>query len=317
MFMSVCGCSRENVHRSRSSQELSHGLNWEELWDPFLPLKDIQAPPYFDQDKSPPKINIESSGPARQCVQEVEAPKEHQSSLSSEGSPSTPTDKTTSPQQEEPADTAHLQQEVLSLADQVKAQKDLVTLLQKALEVAQQEKLTPAVESLRSEGEGKSSHSQPWNHGKCNTDHSYGLQVIPLLRHDCVAESQDHIRLLAERNQAERELVLRLSQQVAECLADPQRSPVHGWTVTETQEQLRQEIRNLKDDIETYKTQNTYLNAEIYQLTKVWRQSSEQEKCLMIKETDDHCIQRHEPVSFQTAPSEMGPAPSVCACTVE
>lgn len=38
-----------------------------------------------------------------------------------------------------------------------------------------------------------------------------------------------------------------------------------------------------KDNIEAYKTQNTYLNAEIYKLTKVWRQSTEQEKCLMIK----------------------------------
>uniref|UniRef100_A0A4W5LDV3 PH domain-containing protein n=1 Tax=Hucho hucho TaxID=62062 RepID=A0A4W5LDV3_9TELE len=217
------GIQRENF-RSRSSQEISHGLNWEELWDPFLPLKDIQAPPYFDQDKSPPKTNIEPTGPATQCVQEIEAPKEHQSSLSSEDSSSNPTDKTTSPQQEEPADTAHLQQEVLSLAGQVKAQKDLVSLLQKALELAQQEQLTPAVESLRSEGEWKSSNSQPWNQGECNTDHSYGLQVAPLLRHNCVAESQDHLRLLAERNQAERELVLRLSQQV----------------------QLRQEIRILK-----------------------------------------------------------------------
>ena len=107
--------------------------------------------------------------------------------------------------------------------------------MQKALELAQQEKLTPAVESPRSECEWKSSNSQPWNQGECNTDHSYGLQVVPLLRHDCVAESQDHLRLLAERNQAERELVLRLSQQVAE-----------SWTVLETQEQLRQEIRNLK-----------------------------------------------------------------------
>ncbi|XP_031693434.1 TBC1 domain family member 2A isoform X3 [Oncorhynchus kisutch] len=277
------GIHKEYLLRSRSSQELSHSLSWEELWDPFLPLKDIQAPPYFDQDKSPPKTNIEPSGPKTQWVQEIEAPKGHQSSLSSEGSSSNPADKTASPQQEEPPDTASLQQEVLSLAGQVKAQKDLVSLLQKALELAQQEKLTPAVESPRSECEWKSSNSQPWNQGECNTDHSYGLQVAPLLRHDCVAESQDHLRLLAERNQAERELVLRLSQQVAESLADPQRSLVRGWTVLETQEQLRQEIRNLKDNIEAYKTQNTYLNAEIYKLTKEWRKSTEQEKCLMIK----------------------------------
>ena len=39
----------------------------------------------------------------------------------------------------------------------------------------------------------------------------------------------------------------------------------------------------LQDDIEAYKTQNTFLNSEIYQLTKLWRKSSEQEKSLMVK----------------------------------
>lgn len=39
----------------------------------------------------------------------------------------------------------------------------------------------------------------------------------------------------------------------------------------------------LQDDIEAYKTQNKFLNSEIYQLTKLWRKSSEQEKSLMVK----------------------------------
>lgn len=38
-----------------------------------------------------------------------------------------------------------------------------------------------------------------------------------------------------------------------------------------------------QDDIEAYKTQNKFLNSEIYQLTKLWRNSSEQEKSLMVK----------------------------------
>lgn len=38
-----------------------------------------------------------------------------------------------------------------------------------------------------------------------------------------------------------------------------------------------------QDDIEAYKTQNKFLNSEIYQLTKLWRTSSEQEKSLMVK----------------------------------
>ena len=38
-----------------------------------------------------------------------------------------------------------------------------------------------------------------------------------------------------------------------------------------------------QDDIAAYKTQNKFLNSEIYQLTKLWRKSSEQEKSLMVK----------------------------------
>ncbi|MEQ2293887.1 hypothetical protein AMECASPLE_038052 [Ameca splendens] len=35
--------------------------------------------------------------------------------------------------------------------------------------------------------------------------------------------------------------------------------------------------------MEAYKTQNKFLNSEIYQLTKLWRKSSEQERSLMVK----------------------------------
>lgn len=40
---------------------------------------------------------------------------------------------------------------------------------------------------------------------------------------------------------------------------------------------------SLQDDIEAYKTQNKFLNSELYQLTRLWRTSSEQEKSLMMK----------------------------------
>ncbi|XP_025753736.1 TBC1 domain family member 2A-like [Oreochromis niloticus] len=48
-------------------------------------------------------------------------------------------------------------------------------------------------------------------------------------------------------------------------------------------EMLREEVKAQKDDIEAYETQNKFLNSEIYQLTKWWRKSSEQEKALMVK----------------------------------
>lgn len=40
---------------------------------------------------------------------------------------------------------------------------------------------------------------------------------------------------------------------------------------------------DLQDDIEAYQTQNKFLNSEIYQLTRLWRTSSEQERSLMMK----------------------------------
>lgn len=40
---------------------------------------------------------------------------------------------------------------------------------------------------------------------------------------------------------------------------------------------------DLQDDIEAYKTQNQFLNSEIYQLTRLWRTSSEQERSLITK----------------------------------
>lgn len=44
-----------------------------------------------------------------------------------------------------------------------------------------------------------------------------------------------------------------------------------------------------QDDIEAYKTQSKFLNSEIYQLTRLWQNSSEQEKCLMVKVRACHC----------------------------
>lgn len=40
---------------------------------------------------------------------------------------------------------------------------------------------------------------------------------------------------------------------------------------------------DLQDDLEAYKTQNQFLNSEIYQLTRLWRTSSEQERSLITK----------------------------------
>ncbi|XP_058886366.1 TBC1 domain family member 2A-like isoform X1 [Acipenser ruthenus] len=48
----------------------------------------------------------------------------------------------------------------------------------------------------------------------------------------------------------------------------------------EVRQLLFQETR---DDIEAHKMQNKFLSSEIYQLTKLWRNSSEEEKGLLMK----------------------------------
>ncbi|XP_035524901.1 TBC1 domain family member 2A-like [Morone saxatilis] len=100
-----------------------------------------------------------------------------------------------------------------------------------------------------------------------------------------LAELQENIRMLMEKNNAKQEVIIKLSDQVTACMSDPCRSvSVSGGGLdSHTFRQLQQEIENLKDDIEAYKTQNKFLNSELYQLTKLWRNSSEQEKSLMVK----------------------------------
>ena len=95
------------------------------------------------------------------------------------------------------------------------------------------------------EAAGDAETTQQWAPGKYHAVHPYDRQGVPMPHYS--AETQEHLRLLAERNRAERETVVRLSQEVAACLADPNgRGPLHGWAVTETNDQLRQENRKLK-----------------------------------------------------------------------
>lgn len=62
---------------------------------------------------------------------------------------------------------------------------------------------------------------------------------------------------------------------------------------------------DLQDDIEAYKTQNQFLNSEIYQLTRLWRTSSEQERSLITKVS--------APGTRLTCPM-LTPSPSSAGC---
>ncbi|KAM3866923.1 TBC1 domain family member 2A [Diretmus argenteus] len=186
---------------------------------------------------------------------------------------------------------SRLQQEKHMLAEEVKAQKELVWLLHKALEAAQLEKRTCA-EFLAAKGEQE--RLELLRHRERQAaDLRSRLEEVKtegealrrsLAQGDThVAELQENLRMVMEKNHAKQEVILKLSDQLAVCLSDPRRSLSSDGVDAHTLRQLQQEVENLKDDIEAYKTQNKFLNSEIYQLTKLWRNSSEQEKSLMVK----------------------------------
>ncbi|KAG1962351.1 TBC1 domain family member 2A [Pimephales promelas] len=185
-------------------------------------------------------------------------------------------------------DRSQLQHEKLSLAEEVKAQKELVLLLHKVLEDAQLEKRTCA-QFLAAEGEQE--RLELLRHGERRAaklrDHLESLQQEnENLRRDLnqrdshVAELQESVQLLMHKNQAKQEVILKLSEKLAACGEDQHCT---NGLETETFKQLTLENMHLKDDLKAYKTQNQYLNSEIYQLTTLWRKSSEQEQSLIVK----------------------------------
>uniref|UniRef100_A0A8C1IS53 TBC1 domain family, member 2 n=1 Tax=Cyprinus carpio TaxID=7962 RepID=A0A8C1IS53_CYPCA len=173
-------------------------------------------------------------------------------------------------------DTSRLQHEKLYLAEEVKAQKELVLLLHKVLEAAQLEKRTCA-QFLAAEGEQE--RLELLRHGERRAaelrDQLESLQQEnENLRRDLnqrdahIAELQESVQLLMHKNQAKQEVILKLSEKFHDC----------NFTLSPNMI-----ISLFQDDLKAYKTQNQYLNSEIYHLTTLWRKSCEQEQSLIVK----------------------------------
>ncbi|XP_039669043.1 TBC1 domain family member 2A-like [Perca fluviatilis] len=175
--------------------------------------------------------------------------------------------------------TSRLQTEKHMLVEEVKAQKELVWILHKALEASQLEKRTCA-EFLAADGEQE--RLELLRHCERQAADLRGQLDAArksLAQRDAqLAELQENIRSLTEKNNAKQQVIIKLSDQLTSCMS----SGAAGLD-SQTFRQLQQEIENLKDDIEAYKTQNKFLNSEIFQLTRLWRTSSEQQKSLMVK----------------------------------
>ncbi|XP_061580692.1 LOW QUALITY PROTEIN: TBC1 domain family member 2A [Cololabis saira] len=271
------------------------------------------------------------------------------------------------------------EQEKLMLVEEVKAQKELVLILHRALEAAQLEKRSCA-EFLAEDGEQR--RLELLRHGQRQAANAQqrledaaveaanaqrrledaaaeaGLLRAGLADRDArladrdarLARLQEEVRDLRDQNQAQQQVIQKLSDQVTSGLSEPVRSPVPTRSPARSPLPTRSPARSplptrsrspvgsglpdlqvapaaggrpegdvsglwcwyrdqelgsgsgsgsetlvlrrgtspgsgsvLQDDLEAYQTQNRFLNSEIFQLTRLWRKSSETEKSLMVK----------------------------------
>ncbi|XP_041653682.1 TBC1 domain family member 2A isoform X2 [Cheilinus undulatus] len=185
---------------------------------------------------------------------------------------------------------SRLLQDKQMLQEEVKAQKEHVWILHKALEASQLEKRTCAEFLAATEEQERLEilrHRERHIHNLREQVEKTREEAESARRSQAqsearVVELQEDVRQLEEKNNARQEVIVKLSNQLTACMAE---KPIVGGGGLDSQalSQLRQQIEDLKDDLAAYKTQNRYLNSEIQHLTRLWRRSSEQEKTLMVK----------------------------------
>nr|XP_009924793.1 PREDICTED: TBC1 domain family member 2A isoform X2 [Haliaeetus albicilla] len=182
-----------------------------------------------------------------------------------------------------------LQQQILTLTEEVKSQKELVKLLHKALEAAQQEKRVSSMYLTAAEDKDRlelvrhkvRQIADLTSRLEALEQEKNELEQILTLRDSHIQELKEHVQLLMEKNHAKQEVIMTLTEQMARELSDPLKE---ANTITaETLYKQQEEIEHLKDDIDAYKTQNQFLNSEIHQVTRLWTSVAENEKALLMK----------------------------------
>ncbi|XP_038026383.1 TBC1 domain family member 2A [Anas platyrhynchos] len=182
-----------------------------------------------------------------------------------------------------------LQQQILTLTEEVKSQKELVKLLHKALEAAQQEKRVSSMYLTAAEDKDRlelvrhkvRQIADLTSRLEALEKEKKELEQMLALRDSHIQELKEHVQHLMEKNHAKQEVIMALTEQMARELSDPLQE---ANTITaETLYKQQEEIEHLKDDIDAYKTQNQFLNSEIHQVTRLWTSAAENEKALLMK----------------------------------
>ncbi|KFV66677.1 TBC1 domain family member 2A, partial [Dryobates pubescens] len=182
-----------------------------------------------------------------------------------------------------------LQQQILTLTEEVKSQKELVKLLHKALEAAQQEKRVSSMYLTAAEDKDRlelvrhkvRQIADLTSRLEALEQEKKELEQTLTLRDSHIQELKEHVQLLMEKNHTKQEVIMALTEQMARELSDPLQEA--NTIAAETLYKQQEEIEHLKDDIDAYKTQNQFLNSEIHQVTRLWTRVAENEKSLLMK----------------------------------
>ncbi|XP_036996680.2 TBC1 domain family member 2A isoform X2 [Artibeus jamaicensis] len=185
-----------------------------------------------------------------------------------------------------------LEQQVLMLTKELKSQKELVRILHKALEAAQQEKRVTSAYLAAAEDKDRLElvrHKvrqivELGQRVEALEQERDGLAQTASLREQEVQELRQHVQLLMDKNEAKQQVICRLSEQLTQDSMQPPDKPLVPSDAADSDLLSQQEkMEHLKDDMEAYRTQNRFLNSEIHQVTKIWRKVAEKERALLMK----------------------------------
>nr|XP_001113411.1 TBC1 domain family member 2A isoform X1 [Macaca mulatta]XP_005581267.2 TBC1 domain family member 2A isoform X1 [Macaca fascicularis] len=187
---------------------------------------------------------------------------------------------------------AALEQQVLMLTKELKSQKELVKILHKALEAAQQEKRASSAYLAAAEDKDRlelvrhkvRQIAELGRRVEALEQERESLAHTASLREQEVQELQQHVQLLMDKNHAKQQVICKLSEKVTQDFTHPpDQSPLPPDAADRDFLSQQEKIEHLKDDMEAYRTQNRFLNSEIHQVTKIWRKVAEKEKALLTK----------------------------------
>ncbi|EPY78645.1 TBC1 domain family member 2A, partial [Camelus ferus] len=166
--------------------------------------------------------------------------------------------------------------------------QELVKILHKALEAAQQEKRVSSMYLAAAEDKDRlelvrhkvRQIAELGRRVEALEQERESLVQTASLQEQQVQELQQHVQLLMDKNQAKQQVICKLSEKVTQDFMRPLATPDAANRDFLSQQE---KMEHLKDDMEAYRTQNRFLNSEIHQVTKIWRKVAEKERALLMK----------------------------------